>query len=85
MTVRLDARTRMRLKNVAKRRRLTPSGVTRLALETWLDAEESTASASPYAQIRDLVGVLRGGDERRSSRTTRALAASLEKRWGGSR
>jgi hypothetical protein len=85
MTVRLDPRMRMRLKTVAKRRRLTPSGVTRLALETWLDAEESTASASPYAQMQDLVGVLRGGDERRSSRSTRAIAASLKKRSEGAR
>ena len=70
----------MRLDVVAKRRRLTPSGATRLALETWLDAEDRTVSLRPYDLIKDLTGVVKGGDAQRSSRSTRAIAEMLKKR-----
>lgn len=80
MTVRLDSRTCTRLKAVAKRRRLTPSGATRLALETWLDAEDLTVSLRPYELIKDLAGAVKGGDALRSSRSTRAIAEMLKKR-----
>jgi len=85
MTVRLDRRMRLRLSAVAKRRRLTPSAAARLALEAWLEAEDATASARPYEQIKDLVGSVRGGDRRRSSRSTRAVADMLKKRHGRAR
>jgi hypothetical protein len=80
MTVRLDPRTQTRLRAVAKRRRLTPSAATRLALETWLDGEEASPESSPYELVQDLVGSTRGGDARRSSRSTRALVERLRRR-----
>jgi antitoxin component of RelBE/YafQ-DinJ toxin-antitoxin module len=82
MTFRLDRKMRLRLKAVVERRRLTPSGAARLALERWLEAEEAAASVNPYEQIKDLVGSVRGGDGRRSSRSTRAIAAALKERHG---
>ena len=48
MTVRLDRQVRLRLVAAARRRRRTPSDLTRDALEAWLDAQEATAGATPY-------------------------------------
>ena len=67
---------------MAKRRRLTPSAATRLALEAWLDTDEATSESSPYELVRDLVGAVRGRDTRRSSRSTRALVQRLQRRHG---
>ena len=60
MAIRLDRTTRVRLKAVARRRRLTPSAAARTALEQWLQAEERAASRRPYEAIADLVGCVSG-------------------------
>ncbi len=80
MTIRLDRATRVRLTAVAKRRRLTPSGAARLALETWIETEDATARVSPYEQVKDLIGCVNGGDALRSARSGRAIAEMLRRR-----
>jgi hypothetical protein len=85
MTIRLDRATRVRLTAVAKRRRLTPSGAARLALETWLEAEDATARVSPYEQMRDLIGCVSGGDALRSKKSGLAIAEMLRRHRGGKR
>jgi len=76
MTLRLDRTTRVRLDAAAKRRGLTPSGAARLALESWLKAEDAMVAVSPYEEIKDLVGSVKGGDPSRSTRIGRAVAGT---------
>jgi hypothetical protein len=59
MTVRLERTLRQRLNKAAKGRGLTPSAAARLALESWLEAEERSALGRPYEQVADLVGSVR--------------------------
>ncbi len=51
-------------------------------LETSLDTEETTTNIRSYKHVKDLLGVVGGGDARRSSRGTRAIAERLKKRAG---
>ena len=80
MTVRLDGRTRVRLKVAARRRHLTPSAAARLAVDKWLDDEDTAVSIQPYELIKDLVGSVSGRDRLRSSRSSRAIADMLKRR-----
>jgi predicted transcriptional regulator len=56
MTIRLDAALRSRLRAVAARRSLTPSAAVRLAVESWLAAEDARADSQPYERLADLIG-----------------------------
>jgi hypothetical protein len=77
MTIRLDRTFRSRLQVAAKRRRVTPSAAARVALESWLAGETRAADARPYDEIADLVGSVRGGDRRRSTRGRDWIAGQL--------
>jgi hypothetical protein len=53
----------------------------RTAIEAWLDAETRSAKAgSFYETVADLVGVVSGGDPRRSTRSSREIATLLRRR-----
>ena len=80
MTLRLDGRTRAQLKGAARRRGLTPSAAARLAVDKWLEDEAAAASLRPYELVKDLVGRVAGGDPRRSSGGSRAIAETLKAR-----
>jgi len=73
MTIRLDPETRFRLASASRRRGRTPSAVARAALTAWLDGEEGTAGLAPYEAVVDLIGCVRGGDPKRSTRGVREI------------
>jgi hypothetical protein len=52
--------------------------VIRQAIAAWADRQEPVAS--PYEAMMDLIGVVRGGNPKRSERTGRQFAALLKRR-----
>jgi hypothetical protein len=83
LTLRLDEKTRKRISRIARRKQLSTSEVVRQAIEAWADQHEPVAS--PYEAIKDLIGVVRGGNPKRSSQTGRAFTKLLKKRRGSGR
>jgi Arc/MetJ-type ribon-helix-helix transcriptional regulator len=78
VTLRLDKQTRLKIARIARRRRVSASHVMREAIENLVGREEATAS--PYLAIAHLIGVVRGGDPKRSSQTGRRVAELLKAR-----
>jgi predicted transcriptional regulator len=68
-TIRLDPKTRQRIARLARRKRLSTSEVVRQAIAAWADREEPFAS--PYEAMKDLIGVVHGGNPKRSKQTGR--------------
>jgi predicted DNA-binding protein len=66
VTLRLDQDLRKRVQRIAKRKKCAASVVMREAIETFVEKEESAGSF--YDSIKDLIGVVAGGDPGRSSR-----------------
>jgi hypothetical protein len=75
MTLRLDKETRMRIARIAQRRRVTASLVIREAIDAWVGRQEATGS--PYEAMADLIGVVRGGNSKRSQQTGRQFGQLL--------
>lgn len=78
LTLRLDPKTRQRLARIAHRRGLSTSEVIRHAIETWTDLQEPVTS--PYEAMADLIGIVRGGNPKRSTQTGRAFTKLLKSR-----
>ena len=78
LTLRLDPKTRQRIARLARRQRLSTSEVIRQAIAAWADRQEPVTS--PYDAMRDLIGVVRGGDPKRSEQTGSRFTALLKKR-----
>lgn len=78
LTLRLDPKTRQRIARLARRKSLSTSEVIRRAIAAWADAQEPVAS--PYEAIKDLIGVVRGGNPHRSEQTGLRFAALLRRR-----
>lgn len=78
LTLRLDPKTRQRIARLARRQRLSTSEVIRKAIAAWADRQEPVTS--PYHAMADLIGVVRGGDPKRSERTGRHFASLLKRR-----
>ena len=78
LTLRLDEKTRQRIVRIARRKRLSTSEVVRQAIEAWADRQEPIAT--PYELMKDLIGVVHGGDPKRSEQTGRQFAALLKRR-----
>ncbi len=78
LTLRLDPKTRQRIARLARRQRLSTSEVIRRAIAAWADRQEPVTS--PYDAMRDLIGVVRGGNPKRSEQTGRSFSALLKKR-----
>jgi hypothetical protein len=74
MTIRLDRAFRLRLQAAAQRRSVTPSAAARAALEAWLAADEQAARSRPFEALVDLIGSVRSGDRRRSTRGRERVA-----------
>jgi Arc/MetJ-type ribon-helix-helix transcriptional regulator len=81
LTLRIDEKTRERIARIARRKQVSNSEVIRQAIEAWADREEPLSS--PFEAIRDLIGVVRGGDPKRSEKTGRGFAQLLKKRRSG--
>jgi predicted DNA-binding protein len=81
LTLRLDEKTRKRIARIASRKQLSTSEVVRRAIEAWTELQEPVTS--PYEAIKDLIGVVHGGNPRGSVRTGRRLAKLLKRRRSG--
>jgi len=78
LTLRLDPKTRQRIARLARRQRLSTSEVIRQAIAAWADRQEPVAL--PYDAMRDLIGIVRGGNPKRSEQTGRRFTALLKRR-----
>jgi len=77
VTLRLDEKTREHIARAAKRKGVSASAVIRQAIASWMERERAGA---PYEQLADLIGVVRGGNPKRSVQTGRQLSKLLKKR-----
>ncbi len=78
LTVRLDASIRKRIDRIARRKKLSTSAAVRQALMAWAEHEEPGPSL--YEQMRDFIGVVHGGDPKRSTDIGRKVAKMLKSR-----
>jgi predicted DNA-binding protein len=78
VTLRLDKYTRERVASIAREKRVTASEVIREAIDAWVTRHE--AVAAPYNTAADLIGIVRGGNSKRSSETGRQLTKMLKAR-----
>jgi hypothetical protein len=79
--LRLDAKTRRKIAQVARRIRVTKSEVIRRAVHSWAKLIDS--SDSPYEMIADLIGVVKGRNPQRSEKSGkqfRKITAAKRKR-----
>jgi hypothetical protein len=67
VTLRLDPKTRRQIARVARRKGISNSEGIRRALNSWPEFADS--SVSPYEQLADLIGVVQGGNPRRSEKS----------------
>ena len=77
-TFRLDEKTRQRIAKIARRKRLSTSEVIRQAIEAWAERQEPVAA--PFELVADLLGVIRGGNPRRSEQAGRRFTKLLKSR-----
>ena len=66
ISLRLDPELRRRVDRIARRKKASTSQVLREAITTWVEREDS--AVTPYESIKDLIGSVRGGDPKRSTR-----------------
>ncbi len=78
LSVRLDEKTRRRIRRIARRERVSTSEVVRQAIEAWAERQETAGSL--YDRMADLIGVVNGGDPGLSSQTGRRFAKLLKER-----
>ena len=78
LTLRLDEKTRRRIARIAKSKGVSTSEAVRQAIDAWADRQEIVAS--PYEAMKDLIGVVHGGDPMRSSRTGERFRKLLKAR-----
>ena len=82
LTLRLDEKTRKRIARIARRKQLSTSDAVREAIEAWVNRHEPVSS--PYEVVKDLLGVVRGGNAKGSEQTGRRFAKLLKGRKGRS-
>jgi Arc/MetJ-type ribon-helix-helix transcriptional regulator len=75
MTLRVDKETRQR---IARCKQVSASEVIRQAIETWI--EEQEPAGSPYEMVSDLIGIVHGGNRKRSAGAGRQFAALIKSR-----
>jgi hypothetical protein len=78
LTLRVDEKTRQRIVRLARHKRLSTSEVVRQAIAAWADSQEPVTS--PYEAMVDLIGVVHGGNPKRSEKTGRQFAALLKRK-----
>lgn len=78
LTLRLDEKTRQQIARIARRKKLSTSEVVRQAIEAWMDREEP--AVKPYELMKDLIGVVHGGDPKRSEQIGRKFRESMKQR-----
>jgi predicted DNA-binding protein len=80
VTLRVDKETRQRIARIARRKQVSASEVIRQAIETWIEEQEPTGS--PYEMVSDLIGIVHGGNRKRSAEAGRQFTALLKSRRG---
>jgi Arc/MetJ-type ribon-helix-helix transcriptional regulator len=81
LTVRVDDQTRQRIARIARRKHLSNSEVVRQALVAFAEnAEREEPVTKPIDLVRDLIGIVKGGDPKLSEQTGRRFAALLKER-----
>jgi len=78
VTLRLEKKTRQRIARIASRRHISISEVIRQAIEAWVERQEPIAA--PYEAMADLIGVVNGGNPRRSAEAGRRFRELLKSR-----
>jgi Arc/MetJ-type ribon-helix-helix transcriptional regulator len=78
LTLRLEKKTRLRIARIASRRQISTSEVIRQAIEAWVERQEPIAA--PYEAMADLIGVVNGGNPKRSTETGRRFREILKAR-----
>jgi hypothetical protein len=78
LTIRVDEKTRALIARLARRKHLSTSEILRQAIAAWTDRQEPVAV--PYEAMKDLIGVVRGRNPKRSERTGRGFTALLKAR-----
>jgi Arc/MetJ-type ribon-helix-helix transcriptional regulator len=78
LTLRLDEKTRKRIVRIARRKQLSTSEVVRQAIEAWAERQEPITS--PYEAVKDLIGVVHGGNPKGSVQTGRRFTKLLKQR-----
>jgi hypothetical protein len=68
-----------RVANIARRKHTSTSQVLREAVAAWVEREEG--SVSVYEQIKDLIGVVHGGDPHASEDIGRKYSEYLQARY----
>jgi len=66
LTLRLDKETRERIARIARRRQISVSQMIREAIKGWVVCQDSH---SCYEKAADLIGIVHGGDSKRSTAT----------------
>lgn len=77
VTLRLDHETRQRISRIARRKCISKSEVIRQAIGLWMKQQES--GSAPYEMLADLVGVVHGGNPKRSEETGRKFKELMKK------
>jgi hypothetical protein len=80
VTLRVDKETRQRIARIARRKQVSASEVIRQAIETWIKEQEP--AGSPYEMVSDLIGIVHGGNRKRSVGAGRQFATLLKSRKG---
>ena len=84
VTLRLSPETRKSVAALARRKRITPSHAMRQAIETWVRNESGAhplkEAQSFYDKVQDLIGVVHGGNPRRSENTGREFHRLLKEK-----
>jgi Arc/MetJ-type ribon-helix-helix transcriptional regulator len=78
LTLRLEKKIRLRIARIASRRQISTSEVIRQAIEAWVERQEPIAA--PYEVMADLIGVVNGGNPKRSTETGRRFREILKVR-----
>ena len=82
VTLRLDSKTRRQIARAARSKEITKSEVIRRALNAWAGLAEG--KDYPYQLVSGLVGIVRGGNPRRSEKSGKQFRTLLAKRRRGS-
>jgi predicted DNA-binding protein len=77
VTLRVDKETRQRIARIARRKQVSASEVIRQAIETWIEEQEA---GSPYEMVSDLIGIVHGGNRKRSAGGGRQFVTLLKSR-----
>jgi hypothetical protein len=78
LTLRLDEKTRQRIARIALRQQLSKSEVIRRAIAAW--AEHQEPAGAPYEAMADLIGIVPGGNPKRSEHAGRSFTKLLKSR-----